>query len=62
MATAKTTMLTLHSNNSYGSCAASARGFAALWVVLVMGLGLMISPAEAEPFAYVTNQADGIFR
>jgi YVTN family beta-propeller protein len=31
------------------------RGGAALGIVLVMGLGLMASPAEAQPFAYVTT-------
>jgi YVTN family beta-propeller protein len=45
----------MYSNNSNGSRDAPARGFAALWVVLVMGLGLMASLAAAAPFAYVTN-------
>ena len=45
----------MHRNNSNSSGAASARGFMALWAVLAMGLGLMASPAEAAPFAYVTN-------
>ncbi|MGB8899828.1 MAG: cytochrome D1 domain-containing protein, partial [Methylocella sp.] len=43
------------SNNNNGSRAAWARGFVALFAVLAMGLGLLASPAEAAPFAYVTN-------
>jgi hypothetical protein len=40
-------------NNSNGSRAAWARGFAALCAVLAMGVGLLASPAAAQPFAYV---------
>jgi YVTN family beta-propeller protein len=44
------------SNNRIGSRAASARGFVALFaIMLAMGLALAASPAEAAPFAYVTN-------
>jgi YVTN family beta-propeller protein len=49
----------MDSNNSNGRRAAWARGFAALGAVLAMELGLMARPAEAAPFAYVTNQGDG---
>jgi YVTN family beta-propeller protein len=45
----------MYSNNSNRSRAALARGFMALWAVLALGLGLMASPAEAAPFAYVPN-------
>jgi YVTN family beta-propeller protein len=45
----------MRSDNSNGSRAASARGFMALCAVLAMGLGAMASPAQAAPFAYVTN-------
>jgi YVTN family beta-propeller protein len=38
--------------------AVTARGFMALWAMLAMGLGLMASPAEAAPFAYVANTHD----
>ena len=48
----------MYSNNSNGSRAARARGFMALCAMLAMGLGLMASPAEAAPFAYVTNGDD----
>jgi YVTN family beta-propeller protein len=49
----------MHSNNSNGSRAACARGFVALFaVMLVMGLGAMAPPAEAAPFAYVANGGD----
>jgi len=41
----------MQNNHSNGTCASFARGFAALWGVLAMGLGLMASPAEAAPFA-----------
>src|ERR1700726_1023040 len=45
--------------NSNGSRAAAARGFMALFaVMLVMGLGAMAPPGEAAPFAYVTNGGD----
>ncbi|MDQ6701885.1 MAG: hypothetical protein M3Z96_01655 [Pseudomonadota bacterium] len=39
--------------------AAWARGFTAFWTMLAIGLGAMASPAEAAPFAYVTNSASG---
>jgi DNA-binding beta-propeller fold protein YncE len=45
----------MYSNNTNGSRAASARGFAALFAALAMGLALVASPAEGAPFAYVTN-------
>ena len=45
----------MYSNNRNESGAAWARGFMALCAVLAMGLGLMARPAEAAPFAYVTN-------
>ena len=45
----------MYNNNSNGSRAAWARGFMALFAMLAMGLGLMASPAEAAPFAYVAN-------
>ena len=45
----------MYNYNSNGSRAAPARGFMALLAMLAMGLGLMASPAEAAPFAYVTN-------
>ncbi len=48
----------MYCNNSNVSRAARGRGFMALWVMLAMGLGLMASPAEAAPFAYVTNATD----
>jgi hypothetical protein len=38
----------MQNDNSYGSCASFARGFAALCAVLAMGLGLMARPAVAE--------------
>ena len=45
----------MQNNHSNGSCASVARGFAALCAMLAMGLGLMASPADAAPFAYVAN-------
>ena len=45
----------MNGNNRTGSGAAWARGFVALFAVLAMGLGLLASPAEAAPFAYVAN-------
>jgi YVTN family beta-propeller protein len=45
----------MYGNNSNGNGAAWARGFAALWAVLAIGLGLAAFPAEAQPFAYVAN-------
>ncbi len=35
------------------------RGGMALFAMLAMGLGFIASPAEAAPFAYVTNSGDG---
>jgi YVTN family beta-propeller protein len=43
-------------NNNKGSRAAWARCIVALCAALAIGLGLMASPAEAAPFAYVTNE------
>ncbi|MGB6175422.1 MAG: hypothetical protein WBF43_03555, partial [Methylocella sp.] len=49
----------MRNNNSNGNRAASARGFMALFAILVaMGLGLLASPAAAAPFAYVANGLD----
>jgi YVTN family beta-propeller protein len=49
----------MDSHNSDPSRAATARaGFMALFAVLAMGLGLLASPAEAAPFAYVVNNGD----
>ena len=46
----------MHNYDRNGSRAASAQGFVALFaVMLAMGLALAASPAEAAPFAYVTN-------
>jgi YVTN family beta-propeller protein len=42
-------------NNSNESRTASARGFMAFFAMLAMGFGLMASPAEAAPFAYVAS-------
>jgi hypothetical protein len=47
----------MYSNNHNESRVAWARGFMALCAVLAMGLGLMARPAEAAPFAYVTDAA-----
>ena len=50
----------MRSDNSNASRAAWAGGFMAFFAVtLAMGLGLMASPAEAAPFAYVTNDGSG---
>ncbi|HEY4847097.1 MAG TPA: hypothetical protein VIH87_04690 [Methylocella sp.] len=46
----------MRSDDSKGSRAASARGLAALWAMLAMGLALAATPAEAAPFAYVANE------
>ena len=46
----------MYNYNSNGSRAVPARGLTALFAMLAMGLGLMASPAEAAPFAYVTNE------
>src|ERR1700731_958570 len=48
-------MSDMRSDDSKGSRAASARGLAALWAMLAMGLALAATPAEAAPFAYVAN-------
>ena len=46
----------MDSNNGNASRAASARGFMALFaIVLATGLALAACPAEAAPFAYVAN-------
>src|ERR1700739_4288068 len=47
----------MRSNNSNGSRTASARGFAALGatLALILAVSLAAAPAEAQPFAYVTN-------
>jgi hypothetical protein len=45
----------MNSNKSNRSRAASARGFIALFVRLVLFMGLLAMPAEAAPFAYVAN-------
>jgi hypothetical protein len=45
----------MRSDSSNGSRAASAQGFMALFPMLAVGLVLSASPAEAAPFAYVTN-------
>ena len=50
----------MDSNNSNGRRAAWARGFMALFaIVLAMGLDLAACPAEAAPFLYVANSGDG---
>ncbi len=48
----------MQNNSCDGSYALFARGFMALFaIMLAMGQGLLASPAaEAAPFAYVTNQ------
>ena len=49
----------MRSNNCYGSRAAPARGFVALFaLMLAMGLALAASPTAAAPFAYVANNGD----
>jgi YVTN family beta-propeller protein len=45
----------MNSYHSNGSRAAPARGFMTLLAMLAIGLGSMASPADAAPFAYVTN-------
>ncbi|HEY8032340.1 MAG TPA: YncE family protein [Methylocella sp.] len=46
----------MYSNNRNGGRATRGRGFGALLaIMLAMGLGLVAQPAEAAPFAYVTN-------
>ena len=47
----------MRSDNGYGSRASLARGVVALFaIMLAMGLGTLVSPAAAAPFAYVTNE------
>jgi YVTN family beta-propeller protein len=46
----------VHSNDSNGSCAFWAQGFAALWAVLVLAAAFSARPAEAaDSFSFVTN-------
>jgi len=45
----------MHGNNSKASRAVSMRGFMGIFAIQVMRLGLMDSPAEAAPFAYISN-------
>ena len=45
----------MYNTNSNANGAASARGFMALFAMLVMALGALASPAKAAPFAYVTG-------
>jgi YVTN family beta-propeller protein len=45
----------MYNNSSNGTRTAPARGIAALWAILAMGLASMASRAEATPFAYVVN-------
>ena len=46
----------MHGNNGNGSRVSWARGFMALFaIVLAMGLALAACPAEAAPFLYVTD-------
>jgi YVTN family beta-propeller protein len=47
----------MQGKNSNRSYAFSARGFAALWVVLVLVLAFSARPAEAAPFAYVSTNS-----
>lgn len=48
----------MSSSNRNGTGAALARGFVALFaIVLAMGLGMVALPAEAVPFAYVANES-----
>ena len=49
----------MYNNNSNRGRAAWARGFMAFFAMLAMGLGVMARPAEAQPFAYITNNIDG---
>ena len=48
----------MQGNNSERSRALWARGFAALWAVLVLAVAFSVRPAEAAPFAYVANTND----
>jgi DNA-binding beta-propeller fold protein YncE len=46
----------MYSDNHNGSRTASARGYMALFaIMLAMGLASLASPAAAAPFAYVTD-------
>ena len=47
----------MRGDNGNVSGAAGARGFAAIFAVLAVGVGLMASPAAAAPFAYVVNNS-----
>jgi probable HAF family extracellular repeat protein len=47
----------MRSNNCYGSRAAPARGFMALWVMLAMGVGLLASSAATVPSTPVHAQS-----
>ena len=49
----------MRNNKSNGSRASRARGFMALFAALAMGLGLLVMPAEAAPFAYIANASSG---
>jgi YVTN family beta-propeller protein len=49
----------MSSNNCDRSRAARARGFAVLFAVLALGLGLLASPTKAAPFAYAPNFLGG---
>jgi YVTN family beta-propeller protein len=42
----------MHRNDSNPSCALWARGFAALWAVVVLAAAYSARPAAAEPFAF----------
>jgi hypothetical protein len=44
------------SNNSHGNGTSRAWEFMALCATLTMWVGLMVSPAEAAPFAYVVHR------
>ncbi|MGC2224452.1 MAG: beta-propeller fold lactonase family protein, partial [Methylocella sp.] len=48
----------MYRHNRNGRRAEWARGLMALFALLPMGLGAMVRPAEAAPFAYLTNEAD----
>jgi DNA-binding beta-propeller fold protein YncE len=49
----------MNSDNNNRSHATFGRGFAALFAMLAMTLGLLARPAAAAPFAYVVNRGDG---
>ena len=50
----------MRSSNSSRSRAAWVREFIGLWTVLAIGLGLLVRPAAAAPFAYVANTSFNI--